>query len=299
MKYSIGSLIIQKILLDIVSDTFFKILITISGITVFITACLPRTKYFNGAMKAFVFMLFLRYIIVLAITMNAIVDHAFIREKLEKNIQVLKGYSTDVDSISNMPGMALEIEKALNQELEDLQQDRGRESSKLENISDRIITIEKELVDIQSRMSALKDEIGFIKGMNLFNGNERVRALDAELASKESEHEELLSEKDTIESTLDDIKKDIVSVEDRLSGKDKGVVDSLKSKFSNITTGMKAFKSKIYQLIDRMGEAVPTILNMMALFFFRVMILPLGFLYLFMKGFKLIWRVDLMTLGKA
>jgi len=62
---------------------------------------------------------------------------------------------------------------------------------------------------------------------------------------------------------------------------------------------MKALKAKISELVDRMGEAVPTILNLMALYTFRVMILPLLFLYLFLKGFKFIWNIELQDILRS
>lgn len=161
MKYALGSLIIQKLLLEIVSETFFKILTSISGVILIFTTFMLNVKYFNLAMKVFVFMLFLRYIIVLSITMNAVVDNFYIEEKFEKNIQTLESYNVDFESISN------------------------------------------------------------------------------------------------------------------------------------ITDKIKDLKTKTYELVNKMDEAVPTILNLMALFTFRVMILPLIFLYLFLKGFKFIWRIEL------
>jgi hypothetical protein len=161
MKYALGSLIIQKLLLEIVSEIFFKVLISISGAILIFTTFMRNIKHFNVAMKIFVFMLFLRYIVILAITMNAAVDNAFIEEKFQKNIQTLESYNIDFESISN------------------------------------------------------------------------------------------------------------------------------------ITDKIKAFKTKISELVDKMNEAVPTILNLMALFTFRVMILPLIFLYLFLKGFKFIWGIEL------
>ncbi len=293
MKYALGSLIIQKLLLEIVSETFFKILISISGVILFITTFMRTIKYFNIAMKAFIFILFLRYIIVLAITMNAVVDNAFIKEKFEKNVQILESYKIDIESISNMPEVAGEIETALNNDLTELQDKRVQELSKLSNISERISIIEGEIGQIERRLSERKDQIGLVKSINLFNKDEEVKALDSELASKESAHENLLSEKSRVEENLEDMDKDIVSITDRLSGKNKGVLETLRTITSNIPGKIKAFKTKISELVDRMDEAVPTILNLMALFTFRVMILPLIFLYFFLKGFKLIWNIEL------
>ncbi len=292
MGYAIGSLIIQKLLLEIVSETFFKILISISGGILFIATIIRPVKHFNIAMKAFIFMLFLRYIIVLAITMNVVVDNAFIMEKFEKNVQILEGYKIDIESISNMPEVAGEIETALNNDLTELQDRRVQEVSKLNTISEQISIIEGEIAPIERRLADRKDQIGLMKNLNLFKKDEEIKALESELSSKESDRLDLLSEKDSVEENLEGMEKDIISITDRLSGKNKGVLESLRSITSNISGKIKAFKAKISELVDRMGEAVPTILNLMALFTFRVMILPLAFLYLFLKGFKYIWNIE-------
>ncbi len=300
MKYALGSLIIQKLLLEIVSETFFKILITISGVILFVTTFMRTVKYFNMTMHIFVFMLFLRFIIVLAITMNAVVDNAFIKEKFEKNIQTLESHKIDIESISNMPEVAGEIETALNNGLVALQDKRVQELSKLSNISEKISIIDGKIKQIERRLSERKDHIGLFKSINLLNKDEEVKELDSELSKKESERDRLLSEKRSVEENIEDMDDDIVSITDRLSGKNKGVLESLRSMTSNIAGKMKAFKIKISELVDRMDEAVPTILNLMALFAFRVMILPLIFLYLFLKGFKFIWGIEFReSFGRA
>ena len=292
MEYALGSLIIQKLLLEIVSENFFKILTTISGVIVVISTFMGTVKHFNIAIKFFVFILFIRYIIVLAITMNAVVDNAFIKQKVETNIQTLESYKIYIESISNMPEVAGEIETALNNDLIALQDNRLRELSKLRNILKRVAIIDGEINQIERRLSERKAQIGLLKTINFLNKDEEVDSLNSELSSKKSERDRFLSEKISIEENIEGMDEDIVSITDRLSGKNKGVFESLRSLTSNIAGKMKAFKTKISELVDIMGEAVPTILNLMALFAFRVMILPLIFLFLFLKGFKFIWDIE-------
>ncbi len=300
MKYALGSLIIQKLLLEIVSETFFKILISISGVILFFTTFMRNVKYFNMAMKIFVFMLFLRYIIVLAITMNAVVDNTFIKEKFEKNIQTLESYKINFESISNMPEIAGKIETALNNDLIALQDKRDQELSKLSNLSEKISIIDGEIDQIEQKLSEREDQIGLLKTLNILNKDEKVKKLAFELSLKESERDRLSSEKRSVKESIEDMDENVVSIIDRLSGKNKGVLESLRSMTSNIAGKMKAFKTKISESVDRMDEAVPTVLNLMALFTFRVMILPLIFLYLFLKGFKFIWGIEFReSFGRA
>lgn len=296
MKYALGSLIIQKLLLEIVSETFFKILLSISGMAVIMASFMRSAKYFKFILRTFVFMLFLRYIIVLVIAGNAVVDHVFITEKFEKNIQVLKGYENDIKSISKMPEVASEIEIALRNDLTDLQDKRTRESGVLSNISSRIAIVESEIALIEQQISERKEQVGFFDTYNPLNKDEILETLDSQLLSKESQRKNLLSQKENVEDHLEDMDDDIQSINDRLSGKDKSVLEILKSISSNVSKKLTAFKTKITDLVDRMDKAVPTILNLMALFTFRVMVLPLAFLYLFMKGFKLIWNVEMSQL---
>lgn len=156
------------------------------------------------------------------------------------------------------------------------------------------------MAHIEQKLSERKDQIGIFKNLNLLNKDEEVKRLNDDLSSQESIYDRLESEKKDIEKNIEDMEEDIVTISDRLSGKNKGVLETLRSMTSNIAGKMKAFKTRISELVDRMGETVPTILNLMALFAFRVMILPLVFLYLFLKGFKLIWNIEFTELvGKV
>jgi len=298
MKYSISSLIIQKLLIELVSKTFFKILISISGVFLFIALFLQNEKYFRPAMKTFVFMAFLRYIVVLSISMNAVVDYTFIREKFDTNIEYLQSVKQDATSVGDLSESAKILEEILQNDLKKIEDSHTDALSRKEVLLERIRIVENEIAEIKQKISDRKGEIGIVKVMNFLSKDDMLNSLNENLSLKESALEEFLSEKKEVEKKMADIEDDIEKINDRLSGKSNGLLEKLKSITSNISSKMEALKRKMKELGQRMNEAIPVILNLMALFTLRVLILPLLFLYLFQKGFKLIWNVELSEVVK-
>ena len=94
---------------------------------------------------------------------------------------------------------------------------------------------------------------------------------------------------------VSNLKKDIAATEAVLSGENPSFIDSLGSGFSSITNSISNFKEKLNDYTEQLNNAIPDILNTMALFFFRVFILPLTFLLFFVKGFKMIWGIDFIN----
>ena len=295
MKYAIGSLIIQKILLEIVSNIYFKVFLTISGLALIYVVIFDKVSHLALATKSFVFMLFLRYIIVFAVVLNAMVDSAFLNERVEKDINVLEKYPLDINSVGVDSDMESELRNALTSDLTILTERRSHSELEYNNYGPRIETLESEIVQLETRIKEAEQNIGIMGRMGM-GRDESLRAIDQELSVKKSELRTKIQERRTIEREIGRLDIDIASIEGKLSGEEEGgFMNSLSSGISNLAGGLVEFRAKVSTFVEQMGNAIPTVLNMMALFFFRTFILPLVFLYVFLKGFQAIWGIDVRT----
>lgn len=243
MKLAIGSLVIQKVLLEIVSDNIFKILLTISGVALLISAVINRSfaAGYLGLflLRLFFALLFLRFALVLVVAANGIVDQAFLHQRTENQLQILE----------SIEGVNEQDNKFTNPELH---------SSLTANITE----LQQQAITLKQRLSTVPPQ-----------------------------------QRPQLQRQLADINNQIQLAELAREGKTPGFFAAISDSFSSLGDGIAAIKDavnprQVYQLKQRLDNAVANILNLMALFFLKTLLLPLLFLYILNKSFKLIWRIN-------
>lgn len=291
MQYAVGSLIIQKLLVEIVSHDFFKIVISATGAIFIASMYINNGKHLLPFAKTFVFTIFLRYIFILVIVMNAVVDTVFLNESINADIATLSNYPLEIKEIGVDKSIENELKSALEQDLNQLQSNFLSAQTALNLLAVEIDTKKLELTKAKQQTADYEKNIGFINRIGI-NKDDKQKEL---LAKEVVINNELSLLEDNFKKdyrTLSNIKKDILSTEAVLSGENQSFMDSLGSGFSSITNSIGNFKEKLNDYTEQLNSAIPDILNTMALFFFRVFILPLTFLFIFIKGFKIIWGID-------
>ena len=98
MELSIGSLLIQKLLIAITSSAFFNILLTASVAAFALVALLNITSAVGPLFRTVLTLVFLRFAIVLAILANSWVDIAFLREGIDQRVEGVSSVSEDVSA---------------------------------------------------------------------------------------------------------------------------------------------------------------------------------------------------------
>lgn len=181
MKLAIGSLVIQKLLLEIVATGFFKILLTLLAVVLMATLFVGGRVFSALTFKLFSLTCLVRFLLLLAVGMNGLVDEIYVNHKTQQNMAELEILSREVDAIAATGDVAGTLDKPW-------------------------------YADMTSRLSAAKDLLNF---------------------------------------------------------------EALKAKAE---------------------VAVPAMLNLMALFILKTLILPLLFLWLLVRGFHYIWALDLPAL---
>lgn len=90
MEIAIGSLVIQKVLVEITTNDFFKYALTLSGIALLVSIYFrfgTRTMLFS---KIFITFVFLRFAVVLALLLNGVVDDRFIDRKVSADLTAVQ-----------------------------------------------------------------------------------------------------------------------------------------------------------------------------------------------------------------
>ncbi len=294
MQYAIGSLIIQKLLIEIVSHDFFKIVISVTGVIFVISMYINNGKYILYFAKTFIFTIFLRYIFILVLVMNSIVDTVFLNDSINNDIATLGNYPLEIKDIGVDKNLENELKSALEQDLENLQINFLSVQKELNLLASAIDEAKLELIAAKQQTADYEKTISLINRMGI-NKDDKQKELLAKESAISTELALLEAKFKQVYRLVSNLKKDIAATEAVLSGENPSFIDSLGSGFSSITNSIGNFKEKLNDYTEQLNNAIPDILNTMALFFFRVFILPLTFLLFFVKGFKMIWGIDFIN----
>ena len=307
MKMSIGSLVIQKLLVEIVSDGLFKVLLTLSGIALIAGFFIQQGRYINVLVKTFVFLLFLRFLIVLIVVLNSFVDRAFIAEKVNAEVQQLESVANEVkkesekDEFFHPSGLSEPeveaLEKNLSQLLMDAEALNKQISAKEENLKSQLSKLQKLNLEIES----YQKELGFEKYNIFTDGSEQKQVMKeklSELKTEKSDLEESISlTEDVIEELRDQLEANIeqqTEVKNTLAGEANSVGEAMSKGFSKLSDKMSQVRANvdITALNEKLEDSINSMISVMTIFLFKTLILPLFFLFLLLKVSNRIWGID-------
>lgn len=297
MKLAIGSLVIQKVLLEIVSDTFFKIMLTISGLLVVVSSLIPgvfSSGYFNMLLlRCFLALLFLRFALVMVVAANGLVDNAFLYDRTQQQMHILESIEGVQDQDKQLINPALT--RDLTADISTLQQQLTTNSQTLQKLKQQQLQGQQELAGLEQQLDSLLRELGVLQRLNYLKPDPRVEQLTAKLKQRREMQQRWESEQQNLLRQQADIRNQIQLAEMALEGKTPGFFAAITNSFTSLGDGIAAVKEavnprQVYQLKQRLDNAVTNILNVMALFMLKTLLLPLLFLYVLKKGFTIIWQ---------
>jgi len=288
----LGSLIIQKVILEIVSENFFKIILSISGLFLVLTIILNKFQYLQIAFKTFIFLAFIRFSVVMVVFFYSAVDTAFINEKVEKDQAYLENFPQDIEQFLENKEADEEFRSALEEDMKNLESMVEEKKIALEGIDAAIAPLEIKKIEISERISAIKSEMSATDRWNPLRKDSNVLEAEAEISAVEEQIKKINAERNLIIGQIETLVGDINKINNTLEGKSNSVFESVGKSLTSVTSGLANFRDKLKEYVADMALAIPNIVNIMTLFVFRTVILPLVFLYAFMKAFKLIWGVN-------
>lgn len=285
MKLAIGSLFIQKILLGIVSDSVFKIVLTISGLLA------AGAVYFQHAasqlflLRFFLFTLFLRFSLVIMVMLNGIADHLFLNEQTEQELQQVAQIEEAESKLSvEQRQVLIEEISVLKKTAEELLAQRSEKLSLQEQIKIELEKADQKIADLRKELPVFQ----------LINRDPRLVALETEQKAIKTQMDELVKEIRELEREQTRVTKEIEFAQLTLEGKADGFFGSIVSSFTSGIAGVRDAISldKIAEMKEKLDSMFSTFLKIMALFLLKTLIFPLLFLFAITRAFKAVWQID-------
>lgn len=285
MKLSIGSLLVQKVLLGVVSDVFFKVVLTLSGGMVILSLLRPSLAGFNQCVRLFAFLLFLRFALVVVVALNGVVSEYFLAGQSDRSIAVLEALPGELEEAEALEADA-ETARALAMQAEAARSEREiMLTARLAELAEQREQLTSKHVQATAELAELESGMETVERINVFSRSPEHAKAIAQVDLFEEQLELLEDEQHKAHNGLAMIQSERQAAQNPDDA--SSLMDSVSGTFSKLTNplALGAFKEKL-------SDASDTIMEVMALFVLRTLILPLLFLYCLTVVFKTIWRVD-------
>ncbi len=294
MKYAIASLLVQKLLLTITSNIVFKVLLTLIAVLTVGAAFLGKVKYFKFSFKAFTFFAFLRFALVLVVILNGLVSHFFVNEQIESDIRKIQTAAEEVKDVSEGQAIAPGLKAQLESRLQNLAAERAATVAQKDQVNTELSEARKELANAQQDLSALEEGLGLTKKINFLNRDEDHAKAIAKRDETGDELDRLEERLSKFEQAIQKNDEDRIATRNTLEGKANSWLEAIGDATGEMAGGIKKkFTGQISSLVESLNDSVTNMLNLMAAFLLKTLILPLLFLYMVVLLTRAIWNVDL------
>lgn len=296
MRLSIGALITQGILLKIVASWAFKIFITLAGLWFAAVALLGKSNHSNLSFKVFLFAVFLRFSIVVAIGLSLIINNALLQQQVDQRMRTVSQFTTKVEKTGDSQ-LSEQAKQALRDEIRKSKDKKATAEARLERVSAEIDTTREMLRKNQNALDKRQDELGTFA--YLWTDDEKYNRLSEAISADQKKLDRLLDTKSVVQDEYDKAVETIRVNNATLAGKASGLLASFKTSVLGVVSEIGDLKDNIDQLLGSFDDVMSDIIYLIAAFLFRTLIMPLLFLYGLTKAFRMIWGVDIRTAVKT
>jgi len=298
MKVSIISLIIQKLLIEISTDTFFKIAITASGLSAIAALLILKGPFQAFLLRVFFSFVFVRFILVFTVLANGIFEQWFLADTIQKEaktLEILKEENKIKSSASTLtPKQTTERtnrQMANTELLAQLAQEHSSLVALKESQTKKIMAIDSELDKAQEKASLIdwalrRDEPIATLTRHRDEQVTHLEATEEKLKAIEQQQKDATQENQNIALELQGLPTDLLGKTGRWLAEKKSMITST---FDEVS---------INELVRKLDNSVESVLRLMALFIFKTLILPLVFMAALIWGAKQLWNINL-TVAKS
>lgn len=230
-----------------------------------------------------------RFLFVLVIFLNGLVDQAFINDRTQMQQQSLENASGSVAAIGQQVNQINEQDPEIlkiRQQIESLEMEKETLLREISQAQSQVTDAKSELESAETELNELKSKLGFMGLLGPYlSNNPEYKAQKKEVERRERALSEVVGRLDAFTDSLDETDEELQDLNEVLQGERKGFFVSAKEMLD-----FGQIQEKAEQLID-------STLNLMALLTLKGIIIPVIFLVLLLKGFRYIWGIDARTLA--
>lgn len=271
MAWSLSSLVLQKVLLTIFNSIIFKLIFTGVCILVLFARFIFKTNSNIQKMwSLFLIVASLRFSISIVCALTAIVDYGFIQEIEQTSLKTVRQFNSDISVGINA---VTETDENISTTMDTYKSLKEEIISEHDQIKSELIKLEKQLEGLPSR--------SLIDVMKRKKKSEEVLLIERQIETKKTSLERIEKKLLQLDSSIEceKLKNEGQSCEGNWS--------KIKSLFSG---------DKIAEISSRLNQTVNDLMTVLVSLVLTTIILPLIFLYIAMKTFKvMVTKVVMLT----
>ncbi|RLA50123.1 MAG: hypothetical protein DRR42_13970 [Gammaproteobacteria bacterium] len=281
MLFALGSLAVQKILLELVSHTAFNSLLTLIAIATAFALLFGKHKIYEIFFKSFILMAVLRFSLGLVVIANGWVDMIFLEENDKQRHETMVAFKDELREISSMTGVhgpSPELIDEARIRVDKFEKARASEQRDLHQSNSKLEQAEK-------RLSALSGERPWWEIWNpLDQDTPQIAKAKAEVQKLEAKIKTISLFIQYIDENLVEQREALKCMERRANGLACGLIDRITSKLSPSEIGLRidALMKKMTEFSDRTIELLMSAL-------LKSVVIPLFFFYLVLKIVRTGW----------
>jgi len=292
MQTSIASLALQKVLLSVVSDTLFKVALTLVGLA------LIASIYFKTEgeilYKSFLFLAMLRFLLVVVVLLNGVTGRIFLEDRIEEEARTLEALPMELEQLQGASKMTDQDRASLNLQLEQLRLDRSTSLNQSELFVQQTELARAELEAAQAELNNVESTMPVYERLNPYNSNEAHMLARGVRRERQEALSEILAQQQVVQETINSTDAQIQTAENILAGRPNSIFDSVGQSFTNVAGKAQSLAAIDFEsLNNRFEGAIMSMINAMILFILQTVILPIFFIYMLSKLMKAVWGIDL------
>lgn len=295
LQWAIGSLLLQKLLLSLTFQPIFTYLMWLFGSSIIIAMLFKLDKLAPMLVKAFISLTLIKFSMVLIIVANGYVDKTFIHQDVEAAIAKTQGIEDQLRrEASSLPNSAsTEQNTAWNQEKELLKVEQQNLTEQQRQHQEQLNALKANAKLIQQQIDERNAQTAITDRLKKMWHNDE---LDQQLSTLQNEISERESTMNNATKRLKLINEAILRLDNQINGKPNGWVDTVAQQTKGVVDKYVPKIPSLDHLKNQLEETASSLVNLMAMFVIKSIVMPMVFLYMLFIMNKMLWRFDLQMM---
>ena len=292
MELSLTSLMIQKLLLTIFGHWFIKLIITVAGITYLIMDYTGiGIRYQKNAFKVMIYILGIRFLMIFSLVINEGISKVFLDDHLERDQSIITNMPNSFDELYDITATQQKQNEESLELLEDLETKEIRLKKEIESDEKRVLPLTDKIKTLDEQIDKIKSEMSVQDRMNVFNKNPKIEEIEQ---SKNKLNLEMTPITERININKKELKEVDSKRNDVKSDMEGGFWSKVGENYSKMKASMSIYAEKLSPrvIIKQMENYMMIMINYLALFLLKTLVLPLFFLFILTRWTSYLWNID-------
>ena len=281
LKIALGSYLLQRVIIEVTSNLLFNIVLTFSGVAYIASLFTFPQSAKAVVFKTFVSLVFIRFAVTVMMLATTAFSIALLDNKIaaeSKSTELLSAELNETRRVAE--NVSDNLAQTIYADIQSLEQQKNELMSEIKPLRKSIRGNRYAMSKKDSEINKLKKDMTLVKS---FKGNETIESLESEIESLEQSNSDL-------EERINELNDKVAFVEDELESTREYLYEESSGFINKLTQGVGSAWSYISELTTNLVDATMTAL---VLFMFKMLLLPILFLYVLLKLFKYLWGIEL------